>query len=103
MSQEKEVLARFPDEERSTQLKDLEANYALVKGKLFRWNSHLVSFSTALVSEPMALMSAIDALSIEYGEKHDKLDEWRQKYLANLVALRGLEGCMEEIRTLIEH
>ncbi|ERN12888.1 hypothetical protein AMTR_s00050p00159730 [Amborella trichopoda] len=81
-------------------LKALEANYACVKGKVFRRNSHLVSFSMAHVSELMTLMSTIDALSIEYSKKRVELEKWRWEYLANLVAFRELEGHMVEVRRL---
>ncbi|ERN12829.1 hypothetical protein AMTR_s00180p00039050 [Amborella trichopoda] len=82
-------------------LKALETNYARVKGEVFRWNSHLVSFSIAHISDLMTLMSVIHALSLEYDEKRTELDEWRQEYLANLVAFRDREGRMAELRRLI--
>ncbi|ERM98312.1 hypothetical protein AMTR_s00094p00130940 [Amborella trichopoda] len=48
----------------------------------------------------MTLLAAIDALSLEYYKKRTELDEWHQKYLANLATLRGL--VMAEVRGHIE-
>ncbi|ERN08928.1 hypothetical protein AMTR_s00015p00251860 [Amborella trichopoda] len=94
-------VTRFPDVERSTQLKALEANYARVKCEMFGQNSCLASSNTARVSELMTLTMAINAFILEYDEKCAELNEWSQEYLADLVALRDLEGCMAKVRRLI--